>query len=116
MTSKRPEAMSTGEFIDAVLFAGAVARREAEGSIVIEEEHTAARAARVRPRRQRRGRPGWTRAQFIDRWAEAWRDTRQPRTWSALAAHFRALDGTLGGMTGDSLRHLHRRAERGDLD
>jgi hypothetical protein len=52
------------------------------------------------------GRPGWTPELFEERWREAWAATPEPRTFQALAANFRALDGTLGGVSGDHLRKL----------
>ena len=55
------------------------------------------------------GRPGWTPDLFEERWSDASRLTPPPRTFKALAKHFRALDGTVGQLTGDHLGRLRRR-------
>lgn len=54
------------------------------------------------------GRPGWTRDLFEEHWREAQAATHGPRTFAALAANFKALDGTVGGVGGDHLRRLRR--------
>ncbi len=61
------------------------------------------------PRKNGAGRPGWTREDFEEHWREAMEVTPPPRTFSALAAHFKALDGTFGGVSGDHLRRLRGR-------
>lgn len=55
------------------------------------------------------GRPGWTADLFAQRLAEAEAATSEPRTWERRAANFRALDGTLAGVSGDHLRKLAMR-------
>ena len=73
------------------------------------ESTTPATHESVRGPRSGPGRPGWTRELFEEHWREAMAATPQPRTFPALAAHFRAFDGTLGGVTGDHLGRLRRR-------
>ena len=58
------------------------------------------------PRKKGAGRPGWTRELFEEHWREAMTATPEPRTWAALAAHFRARDDTFSGVGGDHLRRL----------
>jgi hypothetical protein len=62
----------------------------------------------VRGPRRGPGRPGWTREHFEERWREANEATLEPITFPALASNFRALDGTLGGISGEQLRRLRR--------
>ncbi len=59
--------------------------------------------------RRRPGRPGWTPDLFEARWSDAWRLTPPPRTFKALAKHFRPLDGAVGQVTSDHLGRLRRR-------
>jgi hypothetical protein len=69
--------------------------------------HTVGRAQEefVATPRRGRGRPPWTRALFEERWLDRWRLTPPPRTFGALAKHFRGLNGEVG-RTGDYLRRL----------
>jgi len=80
-------------------------RIEANGG----ESMEAAEPASVPDPRKGAGRPGWTRELFEERWREAMKATPEPRTYPALAAHFRARDGTFGGVGGDHLGKLRRR-------
>jgi hypothetical protein len=54
------------------------------------------------------GRPGWTREIFEEHLRDATAATKPPHTSKALAANFRALDGTVGGVSGDHLSRLRR--------
>lgn len=60
-----------------------------------------------------RGRPAWTRELFEERWREAWAKTSPLRTYKKLAHHFRALDGTVGGIGAGHLGRLYRRSTIG---
>lgn len=55
------------------------------------------------------GRPGWSAQLFLEHLAEADAATSEPRTWEARAVNFRALDGTLAGVSGEHLRKLAKR-------
>jgi hypothetical protein len=69
-------------------------------------------AAGVGPKLYRplgRGRPAWTRELFEEQWRAAWVATPERKTFKALANHFRALDGMIGGLGGDHLGRLHKR-------
>jgi hypothetical protein len=59
--------------------------------------------------RRHPGRPAWTRELLQARWREAQAATPQPQTLRAMAEHFRALDGTLGGISGEQLGRLNRK-------
>jgi len=107
--------ITTEEFLNRVWQPGMVARRQSDGSIVVEEEHPAARAARAQPVRPRRGRPEWTKAVFLRHWAKAYQATSPPRTLPRIAENFRALNGDMG-IDVRALRRLRRRAEQGELD
>jgi hypothetical protein len=71
-------------------------------------------APTVRPGRSP-GRPKWPHDLLRTRYREAVAATEPPRTVAALAAHFRALDGTMG-VTPDHLRELRRKLPPGDLE
>lgn len=67
-------------------------------------------------RRPRRGRPGWTRMLFEERYAEALRMTSAPQSDLRVAANFRGLNAQgARGIDPDSLARLRRRHERNDL-
>jgi hypothetical protein len=72
------------------------------------ESTVAAHHESVSAPRRGPGRPGWTRDLFEERWREAQAATHEPRTFAALAANFKAHDGTIGGVGGDHLRRLRR--------
>lgn len=72
------------------------------------ESTTPATHASVSGPRRGPGRPGWTRDIFEERWRRTWAETHEPRTFTALAVNFVALDGAIGGVSGDHLRRLRR--------
>lgn len=78
---------------------------EASGRRLPEAVHHAS----VLGSRRHPGRPAWTRELLQTRWREAQAATPQPQTLRAMAEHFRALDGTLGGISGEQLGRLNRK-------
>jgi hypothetical protein len=86
------------------------ARNGAIGEANGGESTTPAVQEPVSGQRRGPGRPAWTRELFDEHLREAIEATHEPRTIPALAAHFRALDGTIG-VSGEHLGRLCRRKE-----
>jgi hypothetical protein len=58
---------------------------------------------------RRRGRPGWIREDFRARWREASAAAGEGATYSAVALHFKTLDGSVGTITPEYLGKLFRK-------